>query len=697
MGVSWRRWIILQDELCALRFFETGGILCMEFEASYLGLFVVLVLLVDITIHSSRSYLLTNSVFRLIAWVTLVEITIGVLLDLLATGVVFISQPITLWTKTILNMLYLIFFPVSTMQWLYYVVSVSRNDPPRNKRFMLPFLIEVCLFGALMLTSPFNGLVFSIDSSGLFIKGSLYWLLEASSNICTIGMLVILIKQDRYLDTYKRTVLWTVPIFCFLALVLQSWMPPGPDMANSTGTNSMVCLLLIVYLNIQNRRITYDMNVGVPNRQSFDNKVKKEYERANTGTVCIVTFSNINTLSRRFGDDAALMLRQSISSLIVENTRTHNTYLYGPDEYAIFFEGENTSPMTSLFIERMKQRFEQPWEIPISPGTRGKREIFPLRVDATYGLLEYPKQAPTSKLMYEALDFMIGTQLKSTQNGGLHKFDPILLMRRKRLQDVINAVNNAIIRKTIHLQYQPIINIATGKIEYAECIIRVQDPLLGWISIKELNPAIKESGMENEVGTIILQALNALQQQLGDHRGHLQRISLNTSSVMFEKDWFGKRFEQAVQKLNFPSHFIALDIQEDKEIDQFSMVKANMQHLQKLGVSLVLDNFGSGYSSLLSLLGLPFNAVKFDPMVFGDSKHRDTVLKEAVSVIHKVGLPVFAQDIMDEQQYELCKEMGIDFAQGSFFSHALSESEFIDLIHEDTGDEYTFVPSFMRS
>lgn len=237
----------------------------------------------------------------------------------------------------------------------------------------------------------------------------------------------------------------------------------------------------------------------------------------------------------------------------------------------------------------------------------------------------------------------------------------------------------ALDRNSLHVAYQPQLDIATGKINCYEALVRWEDEELGVISPDELIPIAEENGLIEEIGAYV--AEEAMTFATEWHRaGAEMNVSINSSVRESLNPKWKDMLISILHETGCPANRVSLEFTEKFALkaEEEQSVIAQMSELQNLGMQFTLDDFGSGYASLRYLQHLPISSVKID-RVFIDSllsNPKTQKLVEGMILFSKsMNLYTIAEGVVNEQQFKMLKEMGIDAMQGHYIGMPLPASE----------------------
>lgn len=252
-------------------------------------------------------------------------------------------------------------------------------------------------------------------------------------------------------------------------------------------------------------------------------------------------------------------------------------------------------------------------------------------------------------------------------------------LERLRLE---NDLQQAIDKRQLYLNYQPIVSLATGAIECLEALVRWQHDSLGAISPDKFIPICEETGQILALGQWVLS--EACYQLVGwqNKINSPLTISINLSRIQIYHPELIPQIDRLLASLNLDGKHLKLEITESTLMENTSAVTKVLEQLRERDIRLCLDDFGTGYSSLSYLRYLPVDIVKIDrsfirPQIKG--KDRD-IIKAIVDLAHSLGLDVVAEGIETQQQLEIIKSLGCEYGQGYFFARPLQSESVLDVV-----------------
>lgn len=262
-------------------------------------------------------------------------------------------------------------------------------------------------------------------------------------------------------------------------------------------------------------------------------------------------------------------------------------------------------------------------------------------------------------------------------------FDEQMHDRITRSVRIEAALRDALALGQLHLVYQPIVDLESGRMTSAEALLRWRHPVLGPLSPAEFIPIAEESGLIVEIGEWALH--EACRQWAAWQRDNIARapasISVNLSRVQVSMgDRLIEAVRSALQRSEVPAAALQLELTEREVMRDQSGTRDLMLRLRALGVRLAMDDFGTGVSSLGSLRALPFDVIKIDKSFITDlcrDPQAMTVAHATVSVIENLGMASVAEGIEDAAEVAALQAMGCRFGQGYLFARPMPADQML--------------------
>jgi len=253
------------------------------------------------------------------------------------------------------------------------------------------------------------------------------------------------------------------------------------------------------------------------------------------------------------------------------------------------------------------------------------------------------------------------------------------LYNRKFIEENMQA---AITERQYLMYLQPKYSIEKNEIVGAEALVRWRHPERGMIYPDQFIPVIEENGFIRQVDYYIWEEACRFIKKCKDEGLSDCPISVNVSRAHLGDDECIWILDNMIQKIGIPRELLELEITET--VDDRQVGRKALQ-LKEEGYTLLMDDFGSGYSSLNILLETPFDVIKLDKRFMENmilsSKGR-LILEQVVSMADKLGLGLLAEGVETKEQVELLRNIGCDQVQGYYYAKPMPAEDFFALLRE---------------
>ncbi len=250
----------------------------------------------------------------------------------------------------------------------------------------------------------------------------------------------------------------------------------------------------------------------------------------------------------------------------------------------------------------------------------------------------------------------------------------------ERMQ-IEKQLHQALANEELSLHYQPLLN-SDNQIIAAEVLLRWESPELGAVSPDRFIPLAEVTGLILPIGHWVIEtALTQLQDWRNAGRPDI-KLSINISPRQFNDPSLIGFIQKKLEQLELPAELIELEVTESLLNRDQDDIKKTLQRLRKMGLSIALDNFGSGCSSLSHLQNFSFNTLKIDRHAVKGllEQTKDLALvKASLTMAKELGLTTVGTGVETDAQLASLREYGIDMIQGHLFSPALPPAEFEQL------------------
>ena len=399
----------------------------------------------------------------------------------------------------------------------------------------------------------------------------------------------------------------------------------------------------------------HDPLTGLPNRVLFADRVEHALARRAGGLGVAVLFLDIDdfktvndSLGHHVGDD---LLRRGAERIAAVLRPEDTACRLGGDEFAVLLEDVDGTTAAGV-AERILAALRVPFAL-------GGHDVV---LRASIGVaMRQESGAAADELLRDADNAMYAA--KSLGKGRVQVFEggmeqPIL--RRLKMRSALEA---AVERDELRLEYQPIVRIASGEVIGVEALTRWIHPELGRVMPGEFVPLAEEIGLIGAVGAWVLET--ACREVAASSPTAI--ASVNISAHQLGSGDLPLRVAQVLDSTKLAPQRLMLELTESTLAAAGHGAEVELAEIHKLGVRIALDDFGSGYSSLEYLGRLPVDVMKVDRSLVAtidQDPQRRRVLKALGKVARELGLDTIVEGVERSAQRQILLELGFRTAQG---------------------------------
>jgi diguanylate cyclase (GGDEF)-like protein len=438
-----------------------------------------------------------------------------------------------------------------------------------------------------------------------------------------------------------------------------------------------------------------DKLTGLPNREAFMERLGQTLLRVRAGTqvqfaVLFLDFDRFKLINDTLGHEAGDELLRQISRRLQGALRAseagiagiHDVLIsrFGGDEFLILIDdlqgASNVIRVSEHLLEALAPAYNVFSSEVHSMASVGIVIGDPISSNSTAD--EIVRNADVA--MYEAK--RSGRGCSVVFNAGMHA-------RLTRHVAIETSLRRALGSDELYLEYQPIVDLRSGRRLYVEALARWRHPTMGLISPSEFIPIAEESGLIVAVGQWVLEKAcrTMVEWRARDPHNAPAMVSVNLSRAEIA---LGNRLleqvQTALEAVGLPPECLQLEVTEREVMRNPEAACELLGKLRQFGVRLAMDDFGTGTSSLSLLRAYPFNTIKIDRSFLQDlntSHEVLAVIHATVNLIGNLEMVSLAEGVEDASQVAILRSLGCRYAQGYFFSRPVSADRLLEAMEED--------------
>ncbi len=428
---------------------------------------------------------------------------------------------------------------------------------------------------------------------------------------------------------------------------------------------------------------THDSLTKLLNRSSFNEQLDRalSYAKRHNKRLAVIFldfdgFKYINdTLGHTIGDQ---LLTQASERLAAEIRQSDLVARVGGDEFIAMIQDLDRDQTAALVAQKLLESISMPY-------TLSDREYW---VTASLGISIYPRDGEDRETLVRHADAAMYQAKDQGKNNYQFYSQSLNDATRKRL-NLERNLRRAFERGQLELHYQPKVDLKTNQITGAEALLRWNDPDLGPVSPGEFIGVAEETGFIRPLGDWVLRTACEEAKSWQD-QGFDATVSVNVSTHQIRAEVLRESIVRVLWDSGLKPERLALEITESTLMENPDEAVIALQELKQIGISISLDDFGTGFSSLSYLKRIPVDTVKIDQSFIGDIVHDqdDAAIVDAIlSIAEKLRLKVIAEGVETEAQRRFLASRNCQEMQGYLFSPAVPAEAFVQLLRASQGTE----------
>ena len=379
-------------------------------------------------------------------------------------------------------------------------------------------------------------------------------------------------------------------------------------------------------------------------------------------------FKQVNdTLGHSLGDKLLYQAAMRLSACI---RGTDTVARQGGDEFVIVLPNVVGEHDAVVVAEKIIAGLSEPFELSGSI----------VHIGVSVGIALHPSHGESSEDLMRHADLAM-YQAKLAGRNTYRVYEPVMAdeLTRQLLLEI--DLREALERGELTLHFQPILEVATGRLVRAEALLRWFHPRRGMVPPGEFIPLAEEAGLIREIGAWVLeQACRTLESWR--EVGLEISLAVNLTSAQVFRGLSLDAMKALFERYHLPPQSLVFEIAEGVLLADSPQARQWLEGVRQLGIRLDLDDFGTGYSSLSCLKRFPIDRVKIDLSFVRDMvvDLDDRALVEAILALSRsLRLEVVAEGVETQEQFDLLRHLGCGYVQGFYFSPPVSAEAFVDV------------------
>jgi diguanylate cyclase (GGDEF)-like protein len=345
------------------------------------------------------------------------------------------------------------------------------------------------------------------------------------------------------------------------------------------------------------------------------------------------------------------------------------------DEFAVVQSGVTRPEDAVLLARRLLEAVGDPYLL----------DGHSVVIGASIGIAVSPGDGDESDRLLKNADMAL-SRAKNEFRGTFSFFEAEMDARAQTRRKIEIELRDAIQNDLLRPYYQPLIDLATGRITGFEALVRWPHPERGMISPGDFIPVAEETGLINAVGGLMLRRACMDAALWPDD----VRVAVNLSPLQFRVGNLLSLVMETLKQTGLAATRLELEITETLVLEKSSHVLATLHALRSLGVRISMDDFGTGYSSLSYLRSFPFDKIKIDQSFvrdLGSNRDAQAIVRSIISLGKGLGVTITAEGVETEAELSCLRNEGCHEGQGFLFSRARPNAEIVSLLKAQRGGD----------
>lgn len=557
---------------------------------------------------------------------------------------------------------YFLFHTALAPLFFYYMTCADGVRSRYSRKEMIFYFVPFIMCEILVIINPLTSWVFYFDADNVYQRG---WALNI---VYVIALLYLatgaseLVRKWRMVGPMRQTSLIVYLLVVLAGVFVQLLFP---DVRIELFAEALALMGAMFSIETEDDRI--DMETGVYERRALIADLLSTSAIGQTARIVCIRLLNADLVVRMMGPAGYETLMGQVAGWLKSLVPWYRIYRTSPTSFTLMSLSEDYREADAWSVA-VRDRFEQPWE------------AFGLEVSLSAAVLRssMPDELATSEEVLLLVDGHVSSENAGRILAG-EKLDYL-----KRSSQVERAVARGLEEGNFEVYYQPICTV-DGRVCAAEALMRLHDPDMGNVPPDEFIAVAERTGAIDRIGMFALREVcsflaSGLPRELG-----IECIHVNLSMVQCFMPSFVRELRETVGFYGVDPASINLEITESVTASDSKVVSNMMKQLSSDGFQFSMDDYGTGYSSIHSILAFDFDFIKIDKSILWDaekSENGQKILKSTLQMMSDTSHSTVIEGVETPEHVNMLRTYGAGYLQGFYFSRPLPKEEFVECVRE---------------
>src|SRR5258708_1530175 len=380
-----------------------------------------------------------------------------------------------------------------------------------------------------------------------------------------------------------------------------------------------------------------------------------------------IDLDNFKFVNENFGHSFGDQVIREVASRLKMTLRTSDTIArLGGDEFAAIVRDFDNEGQVSDLATRIRELFDDRFEI-------GSVMV---RVTISIGIGIYPRDGHDAEMLFRSAESALN-RAKELGHDNIQLFEQSMSGRFRDRLTLEQELHQAVQDQQWIAYYQPILRGTDVKIVGVEALIRWNHPIRGLVGPDEFIPLAEDTRLIVPIGEQFLR-MACRDARVWIERGCDLRLSVNLSVRQFQEITLLHTIDSILTETSFDASRLEIEVTETVAMGNAELTMTLLRVLRQRLLSIAIDDFGVGQSSLIYLRRFPINNIKIDKIFISDMLTDETdaaIVRAVISLAHTLRLSATAEGVESEEQMRMLQDFGCDYLQGYYFSRPVPSEQ----------------------
>ena len=548
---------------------------------------------------------------------------------------------------------------------LCYIMTLHDNKLISVKKMLLAGLATI-LLASIVLTNPFTEKLFYFDVSAGYVEGPWYRLMYYSALFHLAVILILVISWRKEFGSQKTKVILDILILCGCGVVIQ--LLHYPLLMTGFG---MSLGILALFLTINNPNANRDSLTGVYNHLYLTRRSDELIAAGKSFHIITIYLYQLKHINKVAGVEGGDYILQLTAKKLEELCGSRVFRITGKRFLVLTMSLQEYE----YYITQIKKMFETDMQLDADSSKPATPVILSgivhgQKLGASGLMLEYAEYLESLSMQNGMIEVIQDDQ--QTMDGFLYN---------KKVEQYLHT---AIAQDLFEVYYQPVYSTEKNDFVTLEALSRLHHPELGWIAPDVFIQIAEKNHMIEQITDLQFKRICMFINEHRDLMKKLFNIKVNLSSLDLMRSDCSSHFIRMMDDMDIHHDWIQFEITETVATEYNAGLGMVIDGFMAAGVRLCLDDFGSGYANLNTVMRLPFSAIKIDRTLLFDicnDKKRAMFYQSIVETFHRMGYSIVSEGVETEEEMSLLSSWGVDMIQGYYFSRPLPVDELLKLLN----------------